>query len=46
MDTLESAVDAVSGDLTASNGANVVVAVEDVVGAAEDVLSTLETACS
>jgi MFS superfamily sulfate permease-like transporter len=30
----------------ASNGANVVVAVEDVVAAGQDVTSTLETACS
>jgi hypothetical protein len=46
VDTLESAMDEVSGDLTVSNSANAVVAVEGVIAAGQDVVSTLETACS
>ena len=46
IESLESAVDEISGDLTVSNAAAVVTIIEEVGAAGQDVITTLETACS
>ena len=46
IESLESAVDEVSGDLTLSNAAAVVTIIEEVGAAGQDVITTLEDACS
>ena len=45
LDDLEAAANEVTGELTASSAANVVVAIEDAVAAGGDVVSTLQTTC-